>query len=246
MSNVHDHSVIPSYYVLQMDDSPSVRRKLSHLPIVRFTSIVTILVAFDCLICVALWIAGGDTLYLEDSVKDFSFTQSTFDLACISVVRCIILVASFYYLEQSSLLRVSVGEHDRQRSSTRMLKLCQAMIVLVAGISAAYAIIKGSFIIKDIVRGTWSDKATGLTMHITYKILCVIAVVFPLLEMLFCALSSWCLGRMIRVNRIRLLVNFEEGDEKPVKKRADIKRIALLAKPVRTYLYPLCLVVNVN
>ena len=38
------------------------------------------LTAVNSLVCTVLWLAGGDSLYLEDSIKEFSFTHSTFDL----------------------------------------------------------------------------------------------------------------------------------------------------------------------
>lgn len=208
------------------------QRKLSHLPLLRFTSVIIVLVALESLICISLWIAGGDTLYMENSVKEFSFLHSTFDLACLSAVRCLILVACFYYLEYYSLLQVSVGQHDLQRSSNRMARLCQILIFIVSGVSMIYAVVKGALIIQSIVRGTWNNVDQETTMHTTYKVLCIVAVIFPAIEILFCLLSSWCLRRMIHTRRLRLLVNLEGGDEKPIKKKPDIKRILLLAKPV--------------
>lgn len=89
-------------------DSPTPRKRMSHLSVFRFTGVATLLVALDSLACVALWLAGGDTTYLEDSVEDFSFTHSTFDLACIAAVRGVVLIACFYYLEHYSLMQVSV------------------------------------------------------------------------------------------------------------------------------------------
>lgn len=216
-----------------MESSGVARRKLSNLPLLRFTSVVIVLVALDCLVCVSLWIAGGDSLYMEDSVKDFSFTHSTFDLACISVFRCIILVGCFYYLEHFSLSKASAGDHDKQRVSNRAVIVCQLGLFLVILTSLAYSIVKGAFILKSILDSTWSDVDKELYMHITYKVLCIISIVFPAIEMVFAVVSSCCLRRMIRVRRLRLLVNLDENDnEKPVKKNANIKRIFLLAKPV--------------
>ena len=214
-----------------------VHQKWSHLPILRFTSVIIILVALDSLICISLWIAGGDSLYLEDSVKEFSFIHSTFDLACLAAVRSVVLVACFYFLEQYSLLKVSVTDHDRQRHSYRVVVLCQVVMFAVSGGSLVYSVVKGSLILERILRGTWNDDNPELDMHITYKILTIVAIAFPAMEIIFCMISSFCVRRMIRHRRIRLLVNLDDGDGEEVvkkkKKRADIRRILLLAKPVR-------------
>lgn len=223
---------------MEVEGSVEVRRrKFSHLPLWRFTSVVNVLIAIDSLICISLWIAGGDTLYLEDSVEKFSFTHSTFDLACISAVRCVILVASFYYLEWFSLLRVSLGQHDKQRSSNRIVKFLLAIIFMVCGTSLLYAIVKGALIVRSIVQGDWNEER-DIAMHITYKVLCIVAVIFPVIEFFFGMSSSWFLEGMIRAKKLRLLVNINgdvTDDEQP-KKKVNIKRILLLAVPVSTWL----------
>lgn len=217
-----------------MERLGETRQRLSHLPLLRFTSVVIIFVALDCLVCISLWIAGGDSLYMEDSVKEFSFTHSTFDLACIALVRCAILIGCFYYLEHFSLLKVSIGEHDKQRVGCRIVFFCHLGIFSATLVSLLYSIVKGSFILKSILQGTWNDIDQEHHMHITYKVLCIISIVFPAIEFIFSTISSWCIRRMIRVKRLRLLVNLNEDDNgKPRKKKADLKRIFLLAKPVR-------------
>ena len=216
-----------------MDTSGVSHQRMSHLPLLRFTSVVIILVALDCLASISLWIAGGDSLYMEDSVKEFSFTHSTFDLACISAVRCIILIGCFYYLEHFSLLKVAVGDLDKQRVSSRGVFLCKLVLFVVPVMSFTYSVVKGSFILKSVLEGTWNDIGMELYMHITYKILCIVSIVFPVMELTFAAVSTCCLDRMIRRRRLRLLVNLDEDDNQKPKKKADIKRLFLLAKPVR-------------
>ena len=212
------------------------RRTMSHLPLVRFTGIAMLLVAVDSLVCIALWLAGGDSLYLEDSIKEFSFTHSTFDLVIIAALRGLILFGCFYFLEHNSILSVSVKHDDSRKSLTqRFAMLCQAVILLCSGVSLIYAVVKGGMIIHSIIKGTWTDVSKETEMHITYKILCIIAVVFPLMEFGLGLVGLWFVRRMIRVQKLRLLVNLEEGDENkaaPPKKKANIKRIILTAKPV--------------
>ena len=112
------------------------RRTMSHLPLVRFTSFAMLLVAVDSLVCIVLWLAGGDSLYLEDSIKEFSFTHSTFDLVIIAALRGLILFGCFYFLERNSILSVSVKHDDSRKSlSQRFAVLCQVAILLCSGVS---------------------------------------------------------------------------------------------------------------
>ena len=113
--------------------------------------------------------------------------------------------------------------------------LCQVAILLCSGVSLVHAVVKGEMIIHSIIKGTWADVSKETEMHITYKILSITAVVFPLVEFGLGVVGLWFVRRMIRVQKLRLLVNLEEGDEnKPAspKKKANIKRIILTAKPV--------------
>ena len=216
-------------------DSPTPRKRMSHLPVFRFTGVATLLVALDSLACVALWLAGGDTTYLEDSVEDFSFTHSTFDLACIAAVRGVILIACFYYLEHYTLLQVSVTTAKRRQSSRTLVILCRFSILLTSSITLIYAVVKGGFILQQIVSKNWNSSSNPeLDMTVPYKILCIAAVVFPALEFVLGIASWYFLLRMIRVQQLRLIINQQEGEEegKP-KKKVDLRRLILLAKPVR-------------
>ena len=218
---------------LVINDTSKRRHRLSNLPLVRFMTIVSLFVAFDSLTCIALWLAGGDSLYLEDSVKDFSFTHSTFDLACIAAIRGVLLFVCLYYLENNGLLSASITEREKKLSSSRLAKICQAILLLVSGISFVYAVVKGAFVIRDLVTGSSADVDPELTMHISYKVLCIVAVVFPGAELVLSGVSWWCIRRMIRTRQLRMLINDEGGEGVGEKKsKADIKRIFLLAKPV--------------
>ena len=110
--------------------------------------------AVDSLVCSALWLAGGDSLYLEDSVEEFSYTHSTFDLIVIAVVRGVILVGSFYLLDRSSNLMTSVKDDDRKSRTDRFVLMCQlstGILLICSGVSLVYAVVKGGFIIHSIV-----------------------------------------------------------------------------------------------
>lgn len=215
-------------------------RKISHLPLLRFTSLATLFVALDSLLCVALWLAGGDSAYMEESVTDFSFTHSTFDLACLAVVRGVVLFACLYYLEYHMLMAASSSREDQQKSSRTIALVCQAGVLLLSAASFAYAVVKGGIIIHQIVGGTWNAGVDpDITMHITYKILCVVAVVFPAVEFGLGVASWWLLRRMMRVHRLRMILSGENDDDASgqPRRKADLRRLALLARPE----YPLIL-----
>lgn len=236
----------PTHHLLRSTmDEPLVindtrQKRMSNLPVVRFMSVAAILVALDSLVCIALWLAGGDSLYLEDSVKDFSFTHSTFDLACIAAFRGVLLFVCLYFLENNSLLAASVTERSRKVTTTRLARLCQAVLFLVAGLSFIYAIVKGAFVIRDIVKGDSSTTDPELTMHISYKVLCIVAVVFPGLELVLSVISWWFIQRMIHKRQLRMLINEDDSEGEKKKPKADIIRIVKLAKPVGIHARIMC------
>ena len=78
-------------------------------------------------------------------------------------------------------------------------------------------------------------------MHVTYKILCIVAIVFPLVELLLGAASFYYMRRL-RTQQVMLIVNeMEEQEESAVTdaekskrsfRAANMKRLLLMAKPV--------------
>ena len=206
----------------------SGKSAFAHLPLVRFTSVATILVAFDSLVSIALWLAGGDSLYLEDSVEDFSIYTSTFDLACLAAARGILIVCCLYYLEQYSLLSVSSQVLYRQVLSRRIAVSCHASIIILALSSLVYSLVKGVLVLLRL-------DADAVEIHTSYKILCCFAVAATAVELLI-GVSSFCfMRRLTHVHKIRLVVEETEdgvavGDGK--KKSADLRRLAKLAVPV--------------
>lgn len=202
------------------------KKTLSNLPLLRFTSVVSVLVALDSLACISLWIAGGNSRYLETNVEQFSITRSTFDLACIAALRGIIIIASYYYLEQFTIMKSSTISSQKQVQSTRFSLLCQATIIIMSLASFIYSVVKGSFLVKMIV------KKESIEMHITYKILCIVSVAFSLFEVIVGIVSSYCIRKMVRKRGLRLLINQDQGEEKPAKKTVDLKRLIWMARPV--------------
>ena len=207
----------------------------------RFTNVVIFLVALDPVICLGLWLGGGNTAYLRHSVDDFSFSHSTFDLAVLAVVRGLVLVVCLYFLEKYSLQAVTERSSARRGSALRYSRLCRAGLFTAAAVSILYVAAKGAVIIHQIVGGGWDSVNTQIRMHVTYRVLCVVAFVFPLLEVGVGVASWFFVGRTVRLQKLQLLINAEEGEEEDEdeeegktkkKKKADLRRLFLLAKPV--------------
>lgn len=207
---------------------------MSRLVLMRVINISILLVALDSLLCIALWLAGGDSLYLEDSVKEFSLTHSTFDLVVIAAIRGVVLFGCFFFIERHNILLAPVKNGERSSSTDRITLLCQLSVIIVFSVvSLVYSIVKGGFIIQSIETGTWTDVSKETEMHITYKILCIAGLVFPLLESVLGFVCLWLVRTRLRIQKLRLLVNLEGGDiVSAPQRKADLKRIILTAKPV--------------
>lgn len=221
-------------------------KKNRSLPWIRFTTVASVVVAIDSIACVALWIAGGNSKYLEDSVEDFSLVKSTFDLACIAAVRGVILVALLYLLERAVIRDVSLSttaKTSRRAASNYNVSL-HIFILLTAFACLCYAAVKGGFVIHE-----WRK---GRHMHVTYKILCIVATVFPLVEVLLGAASFYYMRRL-HTQRVMLLVNEMEeqeengagdtGKSKTSFRAANLKRLLFMAKPVSVNLISVSCVV---
>lgn len=217
-----------------MDFVVGTKNTFSHLPLIRFTTIATVLVATESLISIALWLAGGDSLYLEDSVEKFLFTHSTFDLACLAAVRGTTVVACLFYLE-SNLVR---SQSIQQKSSRQTALLCHILMLLVVASTLIYALVKGVMVLVEVLNGHWNKGIDPeLHMSVPYIVLSILAIVFPAVDMVLGFVSWWCIKRMLRVRRIRLIVNEpvcqdDDKNDKIASQNASLKRIILLAKPV--------------
>ena len=210
--------------------------KRNSLPWIRFTTVATIIVAIDSITCVALWIAGGNSKYLEDSVEDFSLVKSTFDLACLAAVRGVILIALLYLLERAVIRDVALSPtaKTRRRTASNYNIALHIFILVIAFACMCYAAVKGGLVIHDWRRGRH--------MHVTYKALCIVAAAFPLVELLLGAASFYYMGKL-RTQQVMLIVNeMEEQDDasgvtnaekkKASFRAANLKRLLLMAKPV--------------
>ena len=189
--------------------------------------------------CIALWLAGGDSLYLEESVEKFQFTHSTFDLACLAAVRAVVVVLCLFYLENSLVRFTSTSRRRDQKSSRQMARFCLGVMLTVVVITMIYAFVKGAMVLAQVVNGQWNyaDIDPHLVMSVPYIILCVVAIVFPAVDIFLGLISWWCVKRMLHTRRIYLIVSEteEEDDQESdaaATRNASLKRILILAKPV--------------
>ena len=160
-----------------MNAAVGTKNVFSHLPLIRFTTIATVLVATESLISIALWLAGGDSLYLEDSVEKFLFTHSTFDLACLAAVRGLVVAVCLFYLE-SNLVQ-SQSAQRKYDSSRQTALLCFVMMLLVAATTLVYALVKGVMVLVEVLNRQWNDNIDPeLRMSVPYMVLSVLAIVF--------------------------------------------------------------------
>ena len=221
-----------------MKDKANRKKKEHSLPWIRFTTVATVIVAIDTVTCVALWIAGGNSKYLEKNVKDFSLVKSTFDLACIAAVRGVLLIALLVLLERAVIRDVSLiwslsTATSKRRAASNYNIIIHMFILLTAFACLCYAAVKGGLVIHE-----WRQ---GKHMHVTYKILCIVAVVFPLVELVVGAASFYYMKKL-RTRQIMLIVNETEVQEqdgmtneeksKASFHTANLRRLLLMAQPV--------------
>lgn len=205
-------------------------RQKHSLPWFRFTTLACFAVAFDAISCLSLWIAGGTSKYLERSVEDFSLITSTFDLACLAAIRGVVLIAFFFLLERVVLKDASTNAIRVNRGKATNRILIQALIMLTAFVCLCYAAAKGGLVIHG-----WPK---ARRMHPTYKTLCIVATVFPLLELLIGIASIYFMKKLYSQKVILIVNEIEDGrvTEKEIKdsafRAANLKRLLAMAQPV--------------
>ena len=206
-----------------------LRRYLVALPILILFFLV--LVGVDSLSGAILWIAAGNMSYLEENVVGFVFQDTVFDLAVLAVVRGFLLAASLIFLEQW-VLRKLPSLMTSGSSRPKLVTVSLAVVIIVAIVSFGYGIAKGAFVIKF-----WPE--TSRDMHIAYKVLCIVSVVLPLVEVVLCGVCWWLLRRIERVLHLQALIINDDAtpaeQQTEMKRRfgrAELRRLLGMAQPV--------------
>lgn len=162
-----------------------------------------------------------------DSILDFHFKESTFDLALLSSIKLVILIVLYSKLESVTLNQIS-NPYDKRLNSHK--QLLHSFLVIFSLIQPVYAVVKGSLILYAI------EESSGyLHMHTPYNVLVISAVVFGFIELAL-ALASFNAMKNLKLSRITHWLNDQgqelDKDGKPVVRSAGLKRVFGLAKPV--------------
>ena len=194
-------------------------------PLKRYFSLFAIALAVDMLLAVFLWIGKPNKTEIMDSIKDFTIHGSVFDLACISVGRCIFLIPILAKLETLAVQRSQNGAPTS--SGSKFWKILSFLIILG---SIVYAIFKGVKVILSFDDGKEKD------FRNTDYALCI---VFAITSLLF---SVILLGYFQHLKKLEChYARFAEdtesgsinsGGEKAPKKKVNIGRLVSLLKPV--------------
>lgn len=196
-----------------------VRRGYYTLPTQRFTTVVQVLLLFDLVSSLALWLCGGNNDYLEGSVKHFKIRDSVFDLATIAFVKSSILFFVYPWLEHLSMKQI---DHPYDKGLASRKCSCHFLAIFLSVGSLAYSTTKGVLIYE--VRSEKEHK-----LHPTYYALVISSVAFSLLESVF-SLSSFVAMRRLKV--LRILHTPNDADSNNKKRKVNLRRLMTLAKPV--------------
>lgn len=188
------------------------------LPTWRYTTMVQALLLLDLVSSATLWLCGGNSNYLEDSVKHFNIRDSVFDLAAIAFVKGSILFFVYPWLEHLSMKQI---DHPYDKGLASRKCYCHFLAIFLSVGSLAYSITKGVLIYE--VRSEKEHK-----LHPTYYALVISSVVFALLESVL-SLSSFVAMRRLKVQRILHTPNDAEPSQR---KKVNLGRLMTLAKPV--------------
>ncbi len=173
-------------------------------------------------------------------MEQFLFTHSTFDLACLAAVRSTIVVVCLFYLERNIVRSQSI-QRKQQKSSRQTAVFCLALMLLVVTATLIYALVKGVMVLVELLSGRWNNGIDPeLRMSVPYIALSIVGIVFPAVDVVLSLVSWWCVKRMLRVKRIKLIINEpvcqdDEISDEMAAQNASLKRIFLLAKPVSYY-----------
>lgn len=195
-----------------------------HQPFCRFLNIVRAVFFADLVTSSALWLAGGDSKYLEDNVTKFSINQSVFDLALIRFLLAISFVLMYSEIE---CLTIQAASKEGSSDKCRRKKLVYTILICIFSIaSLAYSIVKCAFIIEE-------DKKHPKVIHATYHALAISSVAFSAVEFIAFFINVYVMRRA-GMHFARIAENGDDPSEsgKSTKQSANIGRLLSLAKPV--------------
>lgn len=180
--------------------------------------------SIDNLCC---FFSGGNTDYFVDNITHFHLTESVFDLVLLATVKIIFYFVFISLLETNSFRQI---ENPYDPRLTQKIKIFHVFVVLFSFLVFGFTVTKGGLVLNKILNDSSYSK-----MHAEYNALVISAVCFNFLELITSFLSF---GAMRRLKVIRILHRFNDSgkevdeDGKVIQKKASIKRLVILAKPV--------------
>ncbi len=194
-------------------------------PTCRFLNFVRFLFFADFVTSCTLWLAAGDSEYLEKNVTDFKKDMSVFDIAVMRAVAAVLLAILYTALEEHAVKRAT-GESDSNKLTN---KLWWALALLLSAFTLAYSIAK--FI---LMHNKYQNNKKS--MHVTYYALAISSLVFSAVEFVLFFVNIVMLKKVsVRYREMGQKeeeFNIEGGNGKKKKKKADLGRLFGLAKPV--------------
>jgi hypothetical protein len=177
-----------------------------------------------------LILSGGHSKYFVDNIIDFHFKESVFDLALLAALKTVVIVTVLPILENKSYEQIDSPYKNGLHTQCMIL---HSVLKLTFLGSLAFSVVKGGLILNSILNDKQYER-----MHATYNALVISSVCFSILQSLLSLFSG---NAMRRLKIMRILHRFnDKGQEvdkegKPIKKKVDIKRLVMLAKPVSSY-----------
>ena len=187
------------------------------LPFMRYNNLMRLTLLADGITCVTLWLAGGNSVDLRNSVFHFTMTTSVFDLACLAMARMILLFLIWTKLEDTAAILVGHPLRNELRRRKAMLLSISLLFTLAF---MAYSLA------KLIILYLPTSKMDREAMHSNYVACAIASVVFVLIECLLAIPANSF------INRVGQYRNFNGS-----KGKANLRRVLSLAKEVRRNKY---------
>eukprot|EP00794_Sanderia_malayensis_P014227 gene14227-15710_t len=191
-------------------------------PAFRFLNLLRFILFIDFVSSCTLWLAAGDSSYLEDNVTKFEINLSAFDLAVMRALLAVIL--AWLYTKLESLARKRVQGRPSANGSSNILHWSLTFLLNAGGLG--YSIAKFIMMHKKF-------KEDSKSMHTLYYALAISSLVFSGIEFVLFFVNIVVLKKL-SVRHSRLEAHGLEDDSKAEgkeKKKADLGRLFSLAKP---------------